>query len=96
MTPGQRKNWPVGSKPEVRNGLQDSKSETISVEEALPSQGSNNRQDIFRQLFPRPGFSRGPQSQMQPRSTRPIRVGTRGSRLALAQTALAIACPRKR
>ena len=28
---------------------------------------------------------------MQPRSTRPIRVGTRGSRLALAQTALAIA-----
>ena len=28
---------------------------------------------------------------MQPQSTRPVRVGTRGSRLALAQTALAIA-----
>ena len=37
MTPGQRKNWPVGSKPEVRNGLQDSNSEPISVEEALPA-----------------------------------------------------------
>ena len=37
MTPGQRKNWPVGSKPEVRNELQDSNFEPLSVEEALPT-----------------------------------------------------------